>query len=140
MCHSSRERAIERERRVLCSSTASSQRCVGSAQCCRIGGSFVLCAQISLQQREAQGVRSDSKLRTTLLPCRSWRRTLLLSTPAMPSPTKHQRSASCPGSEPQPVMTGWQCWQGSAEPTTPPGLWAQSLHRDKELKNNPFYD
>lgn len=116
---------IQVERRVLCSSTTSSQHCDHSqVQCCCIRGGFVLCIQFPLQ-----GVKSDSKLRTALLHHRSWRWTLLLSAPVMLSPVEHQRSTSCPGSKPQPVMTGWQCWQGSAEPTTPPGLWAQSLHR-----------
>jgi len=49
-----------------------------------------------------------------------------LSTLAMPSLSEHQHGASCPGSNPPPVMTGWRCWQGSAAPTTPPGLWARS--------------
>lgn len=31
----------------------------------------------------------------------------------------------------QPVMTGWRCWRGSAEPTTPPGQWARSLHGNR---------
>lgn len=34
------------------------------------------------------------------------------------------------------VMRGWQCWQGSAEPTTPPGLWAQSLHRGEDSRRD----
>lgn len=39
------------------------------------------------------------------------------------------------------VMTGWRCWRGSAEPTTPPGRWAQSLRRSKrnELKFDPTF-
>lgn len=70
---------------------------------------------------------------------------LLASPPLRPRDaltTEHQRRASCPASKPQPVRTGWQCWQGSAEPTTPPGQWAQSLYRNKDrgdtkLKHNP---
>lgn len=89
-------------------------------------GGFVSCTQFSLQQREAQGVKSDSKLCTTPSHRRSWRLTGLLSTPVMASLMEHQHRASCPGSKPHTVMTGWRCWQGSAEPTTPPGLWAQS--------------
>lgn len=94
-----------------------------SGRCCCIGeaGGSVLCTQISLQQREAQGVKSDSKLCTTLQILET---DLPLFHPD--SPIEHQRGALCPGSKPQPVMTGWQCWQESAEPTTPPGLWAQS--------------
>lgn len=52
------------------------------------------------------------------------------------SPPVHLRDASCPGSKPHPVMTGWQCWQGSAEPTTPPSLWEQSLHRNKDIRGD----
>lgn len=104
-------------------------------------GGFVLCNQFSLQQREAHGGKSDSKLRTNISYCRSWRRILL--TLMMPSSTEHRRRASCPDSKPHQLMKGWQCWQGSAEPTTPPSLWAQSLHRDKNdrgcqrIKVNP---
>lgn len=87
-----------------------------------------LCNQFSLQQREAHGVKSDSELSTTISYRRSWRRILL--TLLMPSPTAHRRGVSCPDSKPHKLMKGWQCWQGSAEPTTPPSLWAQSLHRD----------
>lgn len=32
------------------------------------------------------------------------------------------------------VTTGWQCWRGSAEPTTHPDLWAQSLRHNKNIE------
>lgn len=81
---------------------------------------------LSLQQREAQGIESDSKLHATFSHRKSRR---LASPPLHPYDAltvEHQRGASCLGSKPHPVMTGWQCWQGSAGPTTPPDLWAQS--------------
>lgn len=132
-------RHSSRDRRVLHSSTTSSHSSLSGRCCCiRL---FVLCTQFSLQQREAQGIKSESKLRTTLLHRRSWMETH--SPPLRPRDAltvEHRRGASCPGSKPHPVMTGWRCWRGSAEPTIPPGLWAQSLHReeDTELKHNPI--
>lgn len=32
------------------------------------------------------------------------------------------------------VTTGWQCWRGSAEPTTLPDLWVQSLQHNKNTE------
>lgn len=67
--------------------------------------------------------RADSEFRSGLLPRRPWRRTRLLFTLAK----EHRLGASR-----FTVMTGWRCWQGSALPTTLPGLWAQSLQRKQE--------
>lgn len=82
---------------------------------------LVSCLPFSLRQREARGIISE------------YARSLGNAQFApLHLCDAFANGTSCSGSKPHRVTTGWQCWQGSAEPTTPPGLWAQSLHRGTE--------
>lgn len=131
-------RRSSRERRVLRSSTTSSQCCdiitTSSVRCCCIRGFRVVHPVFSTA---AWSTGHQIRFQITNDPFAP--QILETDSPplhhcVMPSPMEHQCGASCPGSKPHPVMTGWQCWQGSAEPTTPPGLWAQSLHRNNNSR------
>lgn len=131
MCHSCSAR------RVLRSSSTLSQRCEFTVRSLLLhqGGIWPVPPFFVCSSTKHRALNQISKLCTTIAHRRSWR--WIISTLVMPSPWERGRGASYPGSRLHPVMTGWRCWRGSAEPTTLLSLWAQSLHRKENTELKP---